>query len=441
MPTSEESAQPRPNYRLSAVLDYALHLLAVEERISYPNRTAEPIPALLLVVEPSRYPQTFQLKGLSWANGEMVEDYDLQVGTLHVPLPEPLLPGESLELFLSYELNLPSPSSEFYGRPVPFGYSARQTNLVDWYPFLPPYVPGQGWQAHQAGYFGEHLVYEAADFQVAVQLAGAQRDVILAASAPAGRDGDAYFYSHLAARNFALSASDQYQVSSTTVADVTIFSYAFQLDAGAGEAALDTTSEAVALFEDLFGPYPHETLSVVQADFLDGMEYDGLFFLSKGFYNSFANTPADYLTAIAAHETAHQWWYGLVGNDQAFEPWLDEAMATYSERLFYEHFYPEALDWWWTYRIHYYQPAGWVDGSIYNPEGYRPYRDAVYLNGALFLEDLRVLVGDEAFFAFLKDYTTTYAHQVASEGDFFNLLGEHSQQDLKPLLSRYFSQQ
>jgi aminopeptidase N len=130
-----------------------------------------------------------------------------------------------------------------------------------------------------------------------------------------------------------------------------------------------------------------------------------------------------------------------VGNDQAYEPWLDEALATYSERLFYERYYPDALEWWWAYRIHYYQPAGWVDGSIYNPQGYRPYRDAVYLNGALFLEDLRGLIGDEAFFAFLNDYATTYAHQAASGGDFFNLLREHSQQDLEPLLSRYFSQQ
>ena len=438
-PTPEEIAQPRAHYRLSAVLDYTQHHLAVEEQITYPNRSSDPIPDLLLVVEPSRYPQVFRLKGLFWEGGEPVDDYDLQVGTLHVPLPKPLLPGESLVLSLSYELDLPSPSPSYYGRPVPFGYSARQTNLVDWYPFLPPYVPVQGWLAHQAGYFGEHLVYEAADFQVTIRLAGAHKDVSIAASAPAGRDRDAYIYNHLAARNFAWSASDQYQVSSTTVGDITVLSYAFPLHAQAGEAALRTTAEALALYTERFGPYPHATLTVVEADFLDGMEYDGLYFLSKGFYNLFSNTPADYLTAIAAHETAHQWWYGLVGNDQAYEPWLDEALATYGERLFYERYYPDALDWWWTYRIHYYQPGGWVDGSIYNPEGYRAYRDAVYLNGALFLEDLRSLVGEQAFFAFLEDYASTYAHQVASQEDFFALLGEHNQEDLGPLLSRYFS--
>ena len=87
---------------------------------------------------------------------------------------------------------------------------------------------------------------------------------------------------------------------------------------------------------------------MVEADFLDGMEYDGLYFLSKGFYNLYSGGPADYLTAIAAHETSHQWWYSAIGNDQALEPWLDEALATYSERLFYENLHPEGLVWWWT---------------------------------------------------------------------------------------------
>ena len=32
------------------------------------------------------------------------------------------------------------------------------------------------------------------------------------------------------------------------------------------------------------------------------------------------------------HELAHEWWYALIGDDQARDPWLDEAFASYSER-------------------------------------------------------------------------------------------------------------
>jgi aminopeptidase N len=201
---------------------------------------------------------------------------------------------------------------------------------------------------------------------------------------------------------------------------------------------LQVTAEALDLYNQIFTPYPRETLSVVEADFLDGMEFDGLYFLSHGFYNLYSGKPADYLTAIAAHETAHQWWYSLVGNDQALEPWLDEALCTYSERLYFENLYPEALDWWWTYRVNYYEPRGWVDGSIYNPEGYRAYRDAIYLNGAVFLEELREIIGEQTFLSFLQDYAIQNTHSIASADDFFAILEHHSQEDISHLLGKYF---
>jgi hypothetical protein len=437
VPTNASEALTR--YHISARFDYENHHLTVEEEIDYINRASESLSDLMLIVEPSRYPDTFHLNSLMWEDGEPVPDYQLEIGRMQLKLPAPLQPDKRISLQLGYELKLPSPDSSFYGRPVPFGYTSRQTNLVDWYPFIPPYVAGQGWLSHQAGAFGEHLAYEVADFDVSIRLEGLQEDLTLAASAPAERRGEANHYTLEAARGFVWSASPMYEVRTQQVGDITVRSYAFPIHAAAGEAALDTTSEALKLYSKLFGPYPHQTLAVVEADFLDGMEYDGLYFLSNGFYNLYNGSQGEYLVAIAAHETAHQWFYGLVGNDQALEPWLDEALCTYSERLYYENTAPEALDWWYAYRVNYYDPRGWVDGSIYNPEGYRAYRDAVYLNGALFLEDLRGQMGNEAFFAFLKDYVGKFTHKIASGDDFFALLGTYTRKDLTPLIEEYFS--
>jgi len=437
-PTPESIPIKFTQYDLRAILNYARHHLTVDEHITYTNRSGEPIDNLLLIVEPARYPGVFQLNSLSWSDSQPILDYTREIGLIHIPLVEPLPPNESLRLSLSYELNLPSPSPSYYGRPVPFGYSSRQANLVDWYPFIPPYIPGEGWVAHTAGSFGEHLVYEVADFEVEIQLSNPNPDLIIAASAPAETAGEVQRYQMYGARNFSWSASDQYILSTTTVDSVAVLSYYFPVHAEAGEAVLQTTAEALVLYNTLFGSYPRKTLTVIEADFLDGMEYDGLYFLSKGFYNLYTGGPADYLTAIAAHETAHQWWYSAIGSDQALEPWLDEALSTYSERLFYENMQPQGLDWWWTYRIYYYEPRGWVDGSIYNPEGYRAYRDAVYLNGALFLEDLRNLIGDEPFFKFLHSYSQEYTHQIASGDDFFAILEDNSQTDISSLLDKYF---
>jgi aminopeptidase N len=292
--------------------------------------------------------------------------------------------------------------------------------------------------AHKPGAFGEHLVYESADFEVNIRLSDSNPDLVIAASAPGVLDDGWWRYRLDDARNFSWSISDQYVLSTSTIDSVLVMSYYFPFDSQSGEAVLQTTAESLGLFNDIFGPYPRQTLTVVEADFLDGMEYDGLYFLSKGFYNLYTGEPGDYLTAIAAHETAHQWWYSAVGNDQALEPWLDEALSTYSEKLYYEMQQPLGLDWWWTYRINYYNPQGWVDGSIYNPLGYRAYRDAVYLNGARFLEDLRHLIGDEAFFDFLEAYSRDFTHQISSADKFFALLGKYTQEDLQPLIEEYF---
>ena len=440
-PTPSPSDQQNPQYTLTARLDYARHHLTVEEKIDYVNRASEALSELLLMVEPAYYAGVFHLTSLDWGAGKTAADASWDGAQLQLPLSEPIQPGEHTTLSITYELDLPSPQPSPTTRPVPFGYTARQTNLVDWYPFIPPYEAGKGWLAHRAGYFGEHLVYEEADFQVNIQITDRRSDLTVAASSEPQVDGDWMRYRLENARNFVWSVSNEYQVETETVGGVTVYGYYFPFDSAAGKAALHTTAQALALYNQLFGPYPRKSLSVVEADFLDGMEYEGLYFLSDGFYNLYQGQPGEYLVAIAAHETAHQWWYALVGNDQALEPWLDEALCTYSERLFYEYTYPDALDWWWAYRIQYYEPKGWVNGSIYNPDGYRAYRDAVYLNGALFLEALRKQVGDTAFLAFLKDYARQEAHKIATTQDFFSILKAHTQEDIQPLVNQYFKNQ
>lgn len=439
--TESESPQnlQRALYTLTAELDYGLHLLDVEQEIIYTNNTADPLNEVLLMVEPQNYSGVFNLITLGWGEGLNETDARWEGNKLILPMSDPLLQGEDLEISISYQLKLPSPDPNPELRPIPFGYTARQTNLVDWYPFVPPYISGKGWLAHDPGYFGEHLVYEKADFQVNIRLRASQLDLVIAASSPAEIDGGWHRYEHLNARNFVWSVSHQYQVTREIIGDVVVLGYTFPFDQIAGAAVLQTTAEAVDLYQELFGPYPRKQLSVVEADFLDGMEFDGLYFLSNGFYNLYQGTKEEYLIAIAAHETAHQWWYAQVGNDQALEPWLDEAMCTYSERLFYERLYPEALDWWWQYRINYYDPQGWVDRSIYEPGGYRSYRDAVYLNGAVFLEELRGLIGDQTFFDFLNIYRKENMDQISTTRGFFNLLNSQTDVDTSPLVDLYFN--
>jgi len=431
---------PRTHYTLNVQFDYAQHFLTIEEQVEFTNATAENLASLVFAAEPNRQSGILENLSIVGKDEQLITSYSLEDNRLEIPLSTPLLPAQSLSLVFHYDLRLPAipPPSEAY-KPVPFGYTERQTNLVDWYFFLPPYQPGKGWLLHPPGYYGEHLVYEVADFDVVIQPVGSLTDYTLAASAAAQPEGTGARYQVENARSFAWSASPYYEVLSQQVGQVMVYSYSFPYDKSAAEQTLRDTAAALGLYSELFAPYPHTTLSVVEADFLDGMEYDGLYFLSKGFYNLYDGSPKGYLSMIAVHETAHQWWYGLVGNDQALEPWLDEALATYTERIFYEKTYPDLIDWWWGYRVDYYDPKGFINGPIYPYNGFLNYRNAVYLNGARFLEDLREQMGDEVFFAFLKGYASRYSHKLATTPDFLELLTEYTDADVSQIINQYFS--
>lgn len=204
-------------------------------------------------------------------------------------------------------------------------------------------------------------MYDSADYEVNLKFTNLANAPTVASSGAPEPNGDATRYTLTAGRAFVFSMSRDYQVATEPVGDVTVFSYYSPPSKGAGRAALIASAQAIDIYTKRFGPYPHKTLSVVMADFNDGMEYSAFFYLPRDFYNLYDNTIQNYLVFVAAHETAHQWWFEQVGNDQALQPWLDEALATYSERLYYEGLSPDLVPWWWSYRVDFYNPQGFVD--------------------------------------------------------------------------------
>jgi hypothetical protein len=430
----------RPLYTLNVLLDYDRKYLSVEQTIAYPNQTGETLSDISLAVVPNSWQDVFSLFAIE-QDGIPVIDYTLDLQRLLVVLPQPLQPGATLNLAISYEITLPEidiKSDPNVIRPQIFGCTDRQINLVDWYPFIVPYVSGQGWLMHDPWFYGEHLVYDVADFDVNVRFGDSTIEPIIASSGPGETNGEWTRYTLKQGRTFAVSVSNEFQVSSMTANGVTISSYYFPLEQKAGIAAMQASEQAVRVYTERYGPYPHKTLSVVQGDFNDGMEFSALFFLSRDFYNLYTQTPQDYLTIVAVHETAHQWWFEQVANDQALEPWLDEALSTYSEHVFYETVHPDLVDWWWYYRVDCYAPKGWIDIPVYDGGGFRPYTDAVYLRGAHFLEDLRRRIGDEAFFSFLRDYLSKEAGKIATSQDFFIILRQHTDTNFLDIIKMYF---
>jgi hypothetical protein len=440
-PTPTPSAPKRETiaYSLDVNMDYDAKTLAVRQQTTFANNTAIAIPAIVFAVQPNRIPGVFTLQSLS-ADGVPISAYSLEGQRLQFTLPAPLLSGQTIVVDLEYSLSLPriAQGDPNQIRPQIFGFTDRQVNLTDWYPMLVPFSPETGWQLADPWYYGEHLVYPLADFDVILRFTDPASLPQIAASAAAGPIESGFSYRLLRARTFSLAMGRQLQVISAEANGVTVNSYFYPGFETAGQAVLDATLQAVKTYAELFGPYPHTTLAAVQGDFNDGMEFDGLYYLSNAFYNLYDGTRQNYLVMVAAHETCHQWWFGAVASDQANHPWLDESIATYCERLFYEKNDPEALSWWWAYRIDYYQPDGKMDGTVPSYGGFTPYTNATYRQGARFYEELRQVIGDQAFFAFLKDYYAVMNGKIATPEAFFTILRAHTSADLSPLLAKYF---
>jgi hypothetical protein len=415
---------------LNAYLDYAAHTVSVGETIVYPNGTGVTLGSLVLAVEPNLWTGGFTLEALA-VDGVPVTNFSLTAGRLEVPLAAPLAPGATVSLSINYRLSLP-----YAGAANIHGYNSLQANLMDWYLFVVPYDPAQGWILHEPSGVGEHLVYDVADFDVTLQLS--DETLVVAASAPGEWTGSAWHY-RLTARTFVLSASNSYQTAAVAAGPVVVTAYFFSGEAQAANALLLEVAKAVTTYSAYFAPSPYQTLAIVEAaTYSDGMEADGLFFLGRKFYQQYDGTARNNLITIGVHEAAHEWWFGLVGNDQAMEPWLDETLATYSEHIFYEVNYPGYVTWWWGFRVNSYNPSGWVDNNIYNAGAFRPYVNAVYLHGADFMDALRLRIGDEAFFAFLRDYAVQMSGRRATADDFFRILREHTGVDFYDIESAYF---
>ena len=424
-------------YFINATINYYNRYITASSRVIYTNKTQVPLNEIVFIVYPTIFQDAIFIQSIKFGDGTSISIFNWESHRMVIPLAEPLLPGEQIEIVHDFELYMPN-------REGTFGQTGRQLNLAYWFPIIPPYDEEQGWLVYEISIVnsmivGEHLVFESADFNVTVEFSDRRENFTIAAGAPADEIDSVIHYQLDLARTFTISISDIYTITERQVDGITILSYAFPEDIASGEAAADITVDAVRLYSELFGPPERDLISVVEADFLHGMEFDGLILLSRGFYMFYDGTPKTNLTIITPHEISHQWFFSLVGNNQAMEPWLDESIATYTEVLFYERYYPDLVEWWWENRVDGLGPSGYVDNTIYLEAGYDAYRNSVYLNGARFLQELREAVGEDAFFGFLYDYVQSHRYQIATGEDFWRTLRAHTDADLNEIVSRYFS--
>ncbi len=181
-----------------------------------------------------------------------------------------------------------------------------------------------------------------------------------------------------------------------------------------GAAWLDASAAAFAALEERLGPYPYPTLDIVQSAGGSGMESPGLIWVPTG-------TAADNVRYLAAHEIAHQWFYGIVGNDQVREPFTDEAAADFVARSILGIRRASRC------------PTARLDRSIYDYSA-RCYYETIYIQGGNLLDDARQLMGSDAFWAALRGYVEANRHGLVGTSTLLRALDDATPLDLAGLL-------
>ena len=157
---------------------------------------------------------------------------------------------------------------------------------------------------------------------------------------------------------------------------------------------VDAAADALRAMQSRLGPYPYSIYKVVQSAGGFGMESPGLTWIPLG-------TGSANLRYLVAHETAHQWFYGVVGNDQARQPFADEAVADFVAR-----------DVTGTRRSSRCSTSR-LDMSIYRYSA-TCYYEIVYIQGGNLLNEAKRRMGSTLFWSTLRAYVVAQRYKIST---------------------------
>jgi hypothetical protein len=211
-------------------------------------------------------------------------------------------------------------------------------------------------------------------------------------------------------RDFAITAAPDFKTGSRVVGNTTV--RVWYRPGFPAVTALEQAARALSRMNSLLGTYPYREFKVVQSAGGYGMEAPGMIWIPTGVASST-------LPYLVHHETAHQWFYGIVGGDQANEPYTDEAVTDFVARY--------ALGSKRASRC----STSRLDLSIYRYTS-GCYYEIVYIQGGNFLDDLRARMGSTAFWKGLRAWIGLNRYEIASTRSLLYTLDRYTSLDLRP---------
>lgn len=185
--------------------------------------------------------------------------------------------------------------------------------------------------------------------------------------------------------------------------------------------------DMLKFYTDLIGPYPYEKLALVESSTrFGGMENSSNIFFDENAYDGSGR-----LEGTVAHEIAHQWFGDSVTESDWHHLWLSEGFATYFGALFFERAdgRDKFLRMMLADKERYLKDAEAVARPVYDPsvkDLFKLLNRNNYQKGGWVLHMLRRLMGDEKFFAGVRDYYRNHREGNALTDDFRRAMEGHA---------------
>jgi aminopeptidase N len=226
--------------------------------------------------------------------------------------------------------------------------------------------------------------------------------------------------------------------------------YVPRSDAAVANQGFSAAAPSLKFFSQTIAPYPYEKLALIVGNTqFGGMENSSAIVFASTIFNSISGTPMSStfnirrnLVELVAHEIAHQWFGDSVTEETWSDLWLSEGFATYFAGLLVQRTDGEAafrdymqdaattaIQFERARRIPIHDNETGNLMALLNPNNYQ--------KGAWVLHMLRSQVGDEAFFAGLRDYYQQHKDGNATSNDLRKALEKASNTNLEEFFARW----
>jgi hypothetical protein len=375
-----------------------------------------------------------------------------------VALPAPVASGESVTVELAFKAKVPRTFART-------GFRGDFYFLSHFYPALGVYEP-QGWNCHQfhvnTEFFSDYGNYDVSLTVPRGWVVGATGRQSEKRDNPDGTSTHRYLQADV--HNFAWTTSPDYQVRQARFehpglppVDMRLLIQPEHLHQTDRHFA--ATRAALANYGSWFGAYPYGHITVVDPAYgsgAAGMEYPTLFTCGTRIFNPFGGGAPE---GVTIHEAGHQFWYGIVGNNEQEHAWLDEGFNRFSDDRAYEAafgreqvvrryfrissrtrggggffplLFPDLTTDRWTRAVDQYRPAATAETAARPTYLYYPPAAAniTYSKTAVWLMTLERHLGWETLQKILSVHFERWKFKHPQPQDFFAIVNEVSGQDL-----------